>query len=113
MKLVCCLQGEIWDVAVDIRASSPTFLQWFGLNLSAENSLALLIPEGFAHGFQSLADNIHMIYCHSRGYNAGSEGGLQPLDPLLKITWPLPITSISERDKSHSLIQGGFEGVRI
>lgn len=113
MKLVNCIRGEVWDVAVDVRAGSPTFLHWHAEHLSADNGRALLIPEGFAHGFQALADDVELLYCHSDAYNASTEAGLNPLDARLAITWPLPISELSARDKSHSLIETGFEGVRL
>lgn len=112
MKLVSCLHGEVWDVAVDIRTDSPTFLRWHGLHLSADNSKALMIPEGFAHGFQALTDDIELLYCHSTAYFAEAEGGLNPLDPKLAIAWPLPVTEMSDRDKAHPILHNGFAGVR-
>lgn len=111
MKLVTCIRGEVWDVAVDLRAGSPTFLQWYAEHLSAGNSRALLIPEGFAHGFQALTDDVDLLYCHSAAYAATAEAGLNPCDLRLAIAWPLSITELSARDKGHSLIDGGFEGV--
>jgi len=111
MKLVSCIRGEVWDVAVDVRAGSPTFLHWHAECLSAENRRALLIPEGFAHGFQTLTDDVELLYCHSAAYNAGAENGLNPQDPRLAITWPLPISDFSARDKAHPLIATGFEGI--
>lgn len=111
MKLVSCLRGEVWDVAVDVRHGSSTFLHWFGAVLSAENCRALLIPEGFAHGFQTLTDEVELLYCHSTFYSAESEGGLNPRDPELAIDWPLPVTNILDRDKSRPLIHSGFKGV--
>lgn len=113
MKLVSCLNGEIWDVAVDVRAGSPTFLQWHAERLSAENGRALLIPEGFAHGFQTLSDNVELLYCHSQGYAVHAEGGLNPRDIRLRIEWPLATTEISARDAGHPLIESGFEGLQI
>jgi dTDP-4-dehydrorhamnose 3,5-epimerase len=111
MKLVSCIRGEVWDVAVDIRAGSSTFLRWHGTTLSAENRLALLIPEGFAHGFQTLVDDTELLYCHSHHYAAEAEGGLHPIDPGLAITWPMPATEMSARDLAHPLINNGFTGV--
>lgn len=111
MKLVSCLRGEVWDVAVDIRLGSPTFLHWYGAVLSAENCRALLIPEGFAHGFQTLSDAVELLYCHSAAYLAEAEEGLNPQDPELAIDWPLPVTEISDRDRSHPFIHNGFKGV--
>jgi dTDP-4-dehydrorhamnose 3,5-epimerase len=110
MKLVSCIRGEVWDVAVDIRADSPTFLQWHAERLSAEN---MLIPEGFAHGFQALSDDVELLYCHSRAYVSDAEGGLNPRDERLEITWPLTIAELSVRDAGHPLITGEFKGVQI
>lgn len=113
MKLVSCLRGEIFDVAVDLRANSPSFLQWHGVHLSADNRSALLIPEGFAHGFQTLTDDVELLYCHSAAYVQSAEAGLNPLDMKLAIAWPLPVAEMSERDKGHPLITGIFEGVHL
>lgn len=111
MKLISCIQGELWDVAVDVRAKSPTFLQWHAECLSADNGRAMLIPEGFAHGFQTLTDNVVLLYCHSLPYCPSAETGLNPLDPRLAINWPLPVTECSVRDKEHPLIGNTFTGV--
>ena len=113
MKLVNCLQGEVWDVAVDLRRGSPTYLHWHAERLSAENHRALLIPAGFAHGFQTLSDKVEMLYCHSQPYVAQSEAGLQPQDPRLAIAWPLPVQGLSKRDTQHALIGEDFEGVHL
>lgn len=111
MKLVSCIAGEVWDVAVDLRKGSPTFLQWHAEHLSHDNNRALLIPEGFAHGFQALSGDVEMLYCHSAPYAAVAEGGLNPFDPRLAIAWPLPATAVSARDQNHPMIETGFEGV--
>jgi dTDP-4-dehydrorhamnose 3,5-epimerase len=111
MKLVSCLRGAIWDVAVDLRAGSPTFLQWQAQELSAENNRALLIPEGFAHGFQTLSDDCELVYVHSTAHVAEAEGGLNPRDPMLSIEWPLTITELSNRDAQHPLLDHQFKGV--
>ena len=113
MKLVNCIRGEIWDVAVDMRAGSPTFRRWHAERLSADNCRALLIPEGFAHGFQALTDDVELLYCHSSAYARVAEAGLNPLDASLAIGWPLPVTGISERDAAHPLLGNGFEGVHL
>lgn len=113
MKLVSCLQGEVWDVAVDLRRSSPTFLRWHAERLSADNRRALVIPEGCAHGFQTLADDCVLVYCHSAAYTPGAEGGVRHDDPSLAITWPLPPRLLSPRDLSHPLISEGFTGVPV
>jgi dTDP-4-dehydrorhamnose 3,5-epimerase len=111
MKLVSCLRGEVFDVAVDIRSSSPTFLQWYGEILSPDNHKTMIIPEGFAHGFQTLTPDCEMLYFHTASYHPGAEGGLHPLDPRLKIDWPLPIAELSERDAAHPRLTDNFQGV--
>jgi len=111
MKLVSCIRGEVFDVAVDLRRGSQTFLRWHGERLSTDNNRALLIPEGFAHGFQALSDDAELIYCHSAAYNAAAEGGLDPQDPKLGIHWPLPIAELSARDAQHPRLDGSFAGV--
>lgn len=113
MKLVCCIQGEIWDVAVDLRIGSPTFLQWHAEYLSADNGVGLLIPEGFAHGFQALSDDANLLYCHSQAHAPESEDGLNPRDPYLEITWPLTISQISTRDHDLPMIGTSFKGVQV
>jgi len=111
MKLVSCIRGEVFDIAVDIRRGSRTFLRWHGERLSASNNLALLIPEGFAHGFQALSDDAELIYCQSAPYNAAAEDGLDPQDPKLGIHWPLSIAELSARDARHPRLDGSFAGV--
>lgn len=113
MKLVNCLRGEVWDVAVDLRAGSPTFLRWHAERLSAENACALLIPEGFAHGFQALSDDVELLYCHSAAYVADAEAGLHPADSALEIAWPLPVAELSARDSQHPLLRWEFEGIVV
>ena len=112
-KLVSCIRGEVWDVAVDLRKGSSTFLRWHAQRLTAQNGCALLIPEGFAHGFQSLTDDVELIYCHSQAYNASAEGALNAKDPRLDISWPIDITERSARDSGHPLIDKEFEGVQV
>ena len=112
-KLVSCLKGEVWDVAVDLRSDSPTFLQWYGEILSASNRKSMLIPEGFAHGFQTLAEDCELIYLHTAAYHPESERALNVMDPRLGIVWPLPITEISERDRGHKLIGQDFQGMTL
>ena len=111
VKLVTCLQGGILDVAIDLRAGSPTFLRWQAEELSAGNRRALLIPEGFAHGFQTLADDCELLYLHSAPYAPEAEAGLNPKDPMLTLTWPLEITELSSRDAQHPMLSESFMGV--
>ena len=101
----------MWDVAVDLRRGSPTFLRWHAEPLSDENGVALLIPEGFAHGLQTLADDVDMLYCHSVAYASSAEGGLHPRDPRLAIDWPLPIAALSPRDEAHAFVGADFAGL--
>ena len=112
-KLVSCLRGEVWDVAVDLRAGSPTFLRWHAERLCSQNGLALLIPQGFAHGFQALTDNVEMLYCHSHQHVPSAERGVHVLDARLGIRWPLPVTGLSARDAAHLPIAAGFGGVDV
>lgn len=111
MKLVSCIRGEVWDVAVDLRAGSPTFLRWHAELLSADNGHALLIPEGFAHGFQALSDDTELLYCHSAPHDGAAEGGLHPEDPVLAIDWPLPVANLSPRDAAHPGLDARFGGL--
>ena len=110
-KLVTCIKGAVFDVAVDLRAKSPTFLQWHGLELSAGNNQALLIPQGFAHGFQALVDDSELLYLHTHPFTPTAEGGLSPMDARLAIAWPLPVSVISARDAGHAPIDAAFSGV--
>ncbi len=112
-KLVSCLQGEIFDVAVDLRRGSPTFLRWHGVLLSASNRRSLLIPEGFAHGFQTLTEDCELIYLHTASYHPESEGAVNAADPKLGIAWPLAISELSERDRNHRLIEQDFQGIAL
>ena len=112
-KVVSCIKGEIFDVALDLRCNSRTFLQWHGEILSAKNSRSLFIPEGFAHGFQALTEDCELIYLHSVPYHQPSEGALNVNDPRLSVHWPLPISELSDRDASHPFIDADFEGLDL
>jgi dTDP-4-dehydrorhamnose 3,5-epimerase len=110
-KFVSCLRGKVFDVVVDLRRGSSTFLQWHGEILSADNARSLLIPQGFAHGFQALSDDCELLYLHSRAYAAEFEGALNVADPTIGIAWPLRFTDISERDAGHAFLTRDFIGV--
>ena len=88
MKLVRCLKGKVWDVAVDLRAGSSTFLQWHAVELSAEKARMIVIPEGFGHGFQVLEEDSELLYLHTAHYAPFAEGGVRPMDPRLSIAGP-------------------------
>ncbi|MCC1495298.1 dTDP-4-dehydrorhamnose 3,5-epimerase family protein [Alcanivorax sp. 1008] len=111
MKLVSCVRGRIWDVAVDLRAGSATFMQWFAQELSASNRLAMLIPQGVAHGFQALEGDCEILYLHSSCYQPDAEDGINPFDPALAINWPVEMTDISEKDHSRAFVDQSFTGI--
>lgn len=113
MKLVRCLRGRVWDVAVDLRAESPTFLRWHAEELSAESGRMYVIPEGFAHGFQSLEPESELLYLHTAAYAPDAEGGLDCRDPMLAIDWPLPVGELSARDSRHPGLDAGFTGITL
>ena len=111
LKLVSCLRGAVFDVAVDIRAGSPGLLRSHAEVLSADNHRSLLIPAGFAHGFQALTDDVELLYLHTAAYVAEAEGGLNARDPALAIRWPESISDQSERDRALPMLTGEFGGV--
>ncbi|GHT86825.1 dTDP-4-dehydrorhamnose 3,5-epimerase [Spirochaetia bacterium] len=113
MKIVRCIKGSIFDVAVDLRKNSPAFLQWHGQVLSAENMKALVIPEGCAHGFQSLEDDIEMIYLHTAFYAKQSEGAIRHDEPKIGIEWPMNIEMVSEKDIFYPFLPENFEGIDL
>jgi dTDP-4-dehydrorhamnose 3,5-epimerase len=104
-KIIKCIKGGIFDVIVDLRENSSTFLNWYGVELTDKNSKMLIIPEGFAHGFQTLEDNSELIYFHTNYYNKNSECALNILDPFLEIKLPIEISEISDKDKNHKFIE--------
>lgn len=110
-KLISCLRGEVWDVAVDIRQDSPTYLHWHAEHLVAGDGRSLLLPPGFAHGFQALSADAELLYLHSADYAPEHEGGLRATDPRLAISWPFPVANLSARDALHPLVAEGFQGV--
>lgn len=112
-KLVSCLAGEVWDVAVDLRQDSPTFLQWHAELLSADNHKSLFIPEGCAHGFQALVDGCELLYLHTQAYAPAHEAGVSVEDPRLGLNWPLPLAGLSPRDRAHPLLDEGFTGILL
>lgn len=113
IKLVSCVRGRVFDVAVDLRAGSPTFLQWHAVELSAERRNSLLVPKGFAHGFQTLEDDCELLYLTSTPYAQAAEDGLNPIDSRLSIAWPLDITECSDRDRNHPPLTSAFAGITL
>lgn len=112
-KLIRCIHGGVFDFMVDLRADSPTFLHHHGVELSKDNMRMVFIPEGFAHGFQTLTGDAELIYHHSAFYNPNYEHGLRFNDPALAIGWPLPVSSISLKDQDYALIDKTFQGIVI
>ena len=104
-KLIRCTQGAIYDVIVDMRPESPTYLQHIGVELTAENRRALYVPEMFAHGYQALSDGAEVIYQVGEFYTPGYERGMRYNDPALKIDWPLPVSEISQKDAAWPLLE--------
>ena len=112
-KIVTCIAGEVFDIAIDIRHNSPTFLQWHAEILTADNRASLFIPDGFAHGFQTLTEDCQLLYLHSAMYQPQAEGALNAMDEKIAIEWPLMVTDISERDQHHPMIDSKFTGVTL
>lgn len=110
MKLVRCLRGAVWDVAVDLRRNSSTFLQWHAEELTGGNGRMMIIPEGCAHGFQVLEPESELLYLHTEFYTPDAEIGVRADDPRLAINWPLVIGDLSERDRNHALLTDDFQG---
>ena len=112
-KLVQCIAGSIFDVVVDLRKNSATFLKWIAVELSAARYNQVLIPECCAHGFQTLEDHSVLLYGHTNYYSKESERGIRADDPLLNITFPLPVSVISGRDKSQPFLDSNFKGLEV
>ncbi|MFJ6650074.1 dTDP-4-dehydrorhamnose 3,5-epimerase family protein [Streptomyces sp. NPDC091290] len=110
-KLVTCVRGEIWDIAVDVRTGSPTFLSWCARTLSADRLNSILLPPGFAHGYQAMSDHVSVMYLHSTVHVPRDERGIHAEDERLGVTWPLPVGRLSERDSSFHPLGPRFTGV--
>lgn len=111
LKMVKCIKGSVFDIALDLRKNSKTFLKWHGEILSSDNIKMFYIPEGFAHGFQTLEDDSELLYFHTEYYSPEYEAGLRYDDPVYNIKWPLEPTQISKRDNSFDYINKDFEGI--
>jgi dTDP-4-dehydrorhamnose 3,5-epimerase len=112
-KIVQCIKGKIFDVAIDLRENSPTYLWWHGEELDAEAGNALLVPHGCAHGFQSLEDNVEVLYFSDQFYTQVYERTVNALDPRINVAWPCPITMMSDKDRAASHIGEEFEPIRV
>ena len=113
IKLIRCIRGRVFDVIIDLRKDSPTFLKYHAVELSEQNMLSYYIPEGFAHGFQTLEDDSQLIYHHTAFYVPGHEAGIRYNDPLIGIDWPLPVTVITDKDRNHEFLTRSFKGLSI
>jgi len=111
MKMIRCIRGCLFDVIVDLRAGSPTFLQWFGVELSASNQRMLIVPEGCGHGFQTLDDSTDALYLTTARYQSEAEMGIHYADPCVGISWPLPVSSISDKDRLSPFLPSNFAGL--
>ncbi len=105
VKLVRCVSGEVYDVIVDMREGSSTYLQWFGAILSAENGALMYVPKGFAHGYQSLTDGATLHYMVSAYYAPDAEGGVRYDDPAIGIKWPMAVSDLSDKDRAWPLLK--------
>ncbi|MFX1363487.1 MAG: dTDP-4-dehydrorhamnose 3,5-epimerase [Promethearchaeota archaeon] len=113
IKIITCLRGSVFDVSVDLRKNSPTFLKWHSEILSSDNKKVFFIPEGYAHGFQTLEENSELLYLHTEFYSPENEGGIRYDDPKINIEWPIEITLVSKRDKHFKLLNEKFQGLSI
>jgi len=112
-KLVRCITGKVFDVAIDIRSGSETFLHWYGEYLTEDNFKMMIIPEGFAHGFQVIEPDSELLYFHTAEYAPNSESGILYNDANVGIEWPLGVADLSERDMKHTPIDENFFGVKL
>ena len=110
-KIITCLKGKVFDVVVDIRKGSNTFLEYHSVILSSKNKKGIVVPPGFAHGFQVLEQDSLLLYIHSEFYQSQNEGGINFLDKKLDIKWPETISQISEKDRKIENITSNFEGI--
>jgi dTDP-4-dehydrorhamnose 3,5-epimerase len=110
-KLINLIRGEIVNVVVDLRVKSSTYMTSFDIKLTEDENVGLLIPAGFAQGFQTISNDVDIIYCHTETYVKDFERGINPFDPALSIDWTLPVSEISERDKSYQFIDANFKGL--
>ena len=113
IKMVRCIAGEVFDVAIDLRKDSDTFLHWHGEYLNSKNYKMMVIPEGFAHGFQVLKPNSELLYFHTESFTEKAESAVLFNDEKIGIKWPLQVTNISERDLNHKQLTKEFQGLVI
>jgi dTDP-4-dehydrorhamnose 3,5-epimerase len=112
-KIIRCIAGEIFDVVIDLRKNSETFLQWHGEYLKSNDFKMMIVPEGFAHGFQVIKENSEIIYLSTESYNPKAESGILFNDKSINIKWPLKVTDISKRDMKFNAISKNFRGINV
>ena len=112
-KIVTCVKGKIYDVVVDLRVKSKTYLKWFKIILTPKGKKSLFVPKGFAHGFQTLEDNSEIIYVHSSIHKKKYERTINLFDPKINIKWPIKEYKISQKDKDQNLINNNFRGMNV
>jgi dTDP-4-dehydrorhamnose 3,5-epimerase len=112
-KLIGCVNGRVFDVIVDIRKKSSTFLKWFAVELSKQGMKMIYIPEGFAHGFQTLEDGVELIYHHTSYYNPAHERTIRYDDKRINIAWPLNIAEVSDKDRHAKSLDIDFTGIEL
>lgn len=110
-KIICCLRGSVFDVVVDLRRGSSSFLQWRSFELNGNDGTSIIVPAGFAHGFIALSDDVEMLYLHDKPYVEEAQRGVLHNDPRLNIHWPIPVTQISDKDTAYPPITPDFTGV--
>jgi len=113
VKLVSCLRGSVYDVMIDLRKGSPSLLHWHAETLQEADDRILIVPEGVAHGFQTLTDEAELLYFHTALYSPEHEAGVRYDDPLVHIGWPLVPSEVSKRDESHPLLTAEFKGIEL
>ena len=113
VKMIKCVNGSVFDVMIDLRKNSNTFLQWHSVQLSAESQKMIYIPEGFAHGFQTLEHDSELIYLHTQFYAPDFEASINCNDPSIGIKWPMEIAEISEKDRKQPYLTDEFEGIEV
>jgi dTDP-4-dehydrorhamnose 3,5-epimerase len=110
-KWVRCLHGRVFDVVIDLRHGSPTLLRWYGCELDSQRQNAIFIPEGCAHGFQTLEPDCELLYLHTAAYEPRAEGGVRYDDPRIGVHWPLAVTDLSPRDRQYEPLKESFQGL--
>jgi dTDP-4-dehydrorhamnose 3,5-epimerase len=113
MKLIRCINGRVFDVVVDLRHGSKTFLRWHAEELTPANGRMLVIPEGCAHGFQAMDAGSDLLYLHTALYAPDAEGGVRFDESRIGVSWPLPVVDLSKRDNSFPALDAGFSGILV